>query len=463
MLLCHALSPYEEELCSFWERLISSQKTNITSYITNLGEDGVERCSLMVEHGSRVMSNGNQRWFNMCCTSQAYNRQSLSDAQPITCINHADEQQLPFVSVERGLFAEKGQGILGVNWRHGQQVWISPKNYQMGTNVPLKDLCLWVLPLVYISVTYNWQVHNLVSTLQVILTPDRLGGLDEFPSGFDPRDLAHSRILKLDGFRKKGEISRDDRANVNSPSYLPIYLSVHFENPCNSNQTIVSSHIDTHISEENFLDSKFFPGQTRTYSKLARTRINQRDPNAIGAGIEIPIPSKGTGVKVACPFLADPCWPLVLAPSPPQDICPRLGSTALEEGKGSVGKRKKDHSVEKEDGVKRTGERGGRRYHRVNHSYQSRCSSRRQVSVSLLCGGSTKMGNNSPIVCETRNTETGDENTAFECEFQGLMGERFFLCYKQRIDEEKRGIPCSCYQTMKYSGRGTKDQAEWIQ
>lgn len=28
----------------------------------------------------------------------------------------------------------------------------------MGTNVPLKDLCLWVLPLVYISVTYNWQV-----------------------------------------------------------------------------------------------------------------------------------------------------------------------------------------------------------------------------------------------------------------------------------------------------------------
>lgn len=41
------------------------------------------------------------------------------------------------------------------------------------------------------------------------------------------RDLAHSRILKLDGFRKKGEISRDDRANVNSPSYLPIYLSVH--------------------------------------------------------------------------------------------------------------------------------------------------------------------------------------------------------------------------------------------
>lgn len=38
------------------------------------------------------------------------------------------------------------------------QVWISPKNYQMGTNVPLKDLCFWVLPLVYISVTYNWQV-----------------------------------------------------------------------------------------------------------------------------------------------------------------------------------------------------------------------------------------------------------------------------------------------------------------
>lgn len=41
------------------------------------------------------------------------------------------------------------------------------------------------------------------------------------------RDLAHSRILKLEGFKKKGEISRDDRANVNSPSYMPVYLSVH--------------------------------------------------------------------------------------------------------------------------------------------------------------------------------------------------------------------------------------------
>lgn len=41
---------------------------------------------------------------------------------------------------------------------HFSQVWISPKNYQVGTNAPLKDLCLWVLPLVYISVTYNWQV-----------------------------------------------------------------------------------------------------------------------------------------------------------------------------------------------------------------------------------------------------------------------------------------------------------------
>lgn len=41
------------------------------------------------------------------------------------------------------------------------------------------------------------------------------------------RDLAHSRILKLEGFKKKGEINRDYRANVNSPSYMPVYLSVH--------------------------------------------------------------------------------------------------------------------------------------------------------------------------------------------------------------------------------------------
>lgn len=106
MLLCHALSPYEEELCSFWERLISSQKTNITSCITNLGEDGVKRCSLMVEHGSRVMSNGNQKWFSMCCTSQAYNRQSLSDAQPITCINHGS------IFAREGLWGASGVRIL---------------------------------------------------------------------------------------------------------------------------------------------------------------------------------------------------------------------------------------------------------------------------------------------------------------------------------------------------------------
>lgn len=40
------------------------------------------------------------------------------------------------------------------------------------------------------------------------------------------RDLAHYRILKLEGFKKKGAISRDDRANVNSPSYIPVYLSM---------------------------------------------------------------------------------------------------------------------------------------------------------------------------------------------------------------------------------------------
>lgn len=41
---------------------------------------------------------------------------------------------------------------------HFSQLWISPKNYQMGTNVPLEDLCLWAVPLVYTSATYNWQV-----------------------------------------------------------------------------------------------------------------------------------------------------------------------------------------------------------------------------------------------------------------------------------------------------------------
>lgn len=59
VLLHHALSPYEEDPWSFWERLVSSQKTNITSYVTDLGEDGVRRCRLMVDLGSRVMSKGN--------------------------------------------------------------------------------------------------------------------------------------------------------------------------------------------------------------------------------------------------------------------------------------------------------------------------------------------------------------------------------------------------------------------
>lgn len=60
---------------------------------------------------------------------------------------------------------------------------------------------------------------------------------------------------------------------------------------------------------------------------------------------------------MARPFLADPGCPMVPAPSPAQDSCPKIGSTALEEGKGSMGKRKKDHCAEKEDIVKRTVER----------------------------------------------------------------------------------------------------------
>lgn len=60
---------------------------------------------------------------------------------------------------------------------------------------------------------------------------------------------------------------------------------------------------------------------------------------------------------MARPFLADPECSMVPAPSPAQDSCTRLGSTALEEGKGSVGKRKKEHRAEKENTVKRTVER----------------------------------------------------------------------------------------------------------
>lgn len=40
------------------------------------------------------------------------------------------------------------------------------------------------------------------------------------------RDLAHPRILKLEGFKKKGG-SKDHWARVNSPIYMPVYLSVH--------------------------------------------------------------------------------------------------------------------------------------------------------------------------------------------------------------------------------------------
>ena len=89
MLLCYALSPYEEDPCSFWERLVSSQKTNITSYSTDLGEDGVRRCRLMVDLGSSVTSNGNWRWFKVCCMYQAHIRQSPCYAHPCTCTNRS--------------------------------------------------------------------------------------------------------------------------------------------------------------------------------------------------------------------------------------------------------------------------------------------------------------------------------------------------------------------------------------
>lgn len=42
-----------------------------------------------------------------------------------------------------------------------------------------------------------------------------------------PRDPAHPRVQKLEGFKQKGENIRDLRANVNSPSYVLVYLSVH--------------------------------------------------------------------------------------------------------------------------------------------------------------------------------------------------------------------------------------------
>lgn len=199
--MCHALSPYEKDPCSFWGRLVSS-------YITDIGEDGVRRCGLMVDLSSRVMSTGNWRWFKVCCTYQAYIRQSLCYAHPCTCTNgsrilareglwgasgvcilqylagtwrdpclfvyfyeaaplgwqlgvmcvpssmlgnlisekeaEVERGQLVpilkpelfpccswwrwtaaagFFSMERGVFAEKGQRNLGFNWRHSQQAW----------------------------------------------------------------------------------------------------------------------------------------------------------------------------------------------------------------------------------------------------------------------------------------------------------------------------------------------------
>lgn len=42
-----------------------------------------------------------------------------------------------------------------------------------------------------------------------------------------PKDPAHPRVQKLEGFKQKGENIRDLRANVNSPSYVLVYLSVH--------------------------------------------------------------------------------------------------------------------------------------------------------------------------------------------------------------------------------------------
>lgn len=70
--MCHALSPYEKDPCSFWGRLVSS-------YITDIGEDGVRRCGLMVDLSSRVMSTGNWRWFKVLHIP------GIHQAEPVLC------------------------------------------------------------------------------------------------------------------------------------------------------------------------------------------------------------------------------------------------------------------------------------------------------------------------------------------------------------------------------------------
>lgn len=77
-------------------------------------------------------------------------------------------------------------------------------------------------------------------------------------------------------------------------------------------------------------------------------RIRHRNPHSLQR-------EKGqSGLTLSWQTFAGPWSQPGLQPSP-----------ALEEGKESVGERKKYHSAEKEFGVKRTGERGGRRDRRV--------------------------------------------------------------------------------------------------
>lgn len=95
-------------------------------------------------------------------------------------------------------------------------------------------------------------------------------------------------------------------------------------------------------------------------------------PAHLGSGIEIPTPSKGRRVKVAWPFPGR----LLLAPGPSPVSSP---AQPWRRARRAGGGRKKDHSAEKEFGVKRTGERGGRRDRRVKwvqrkvRAHQSDC------------------------------------------------------------------------------------------
>lgn len=69
---------------SLFSLFLCCQNTNTASYTTYFSKNRGRRCKLTMEFDFRLIRNGYQKWFNMCCIYQAYTRQSPNSSHPCT-------------------------------------------------------------------------------------------------------------------------------------------------------------------------------------------------------------------------------------------------------------------------------------------------------------------------------------------------------------------------------------------